>query len=357
MYQFGKCIPGMANLNKKSRKTGPKDFEKSKVKVGRAKAGAVNATNTSFQTKRLALREQHLSTAQKIEATSEGSSSALAAILKPTLSQTGHYNTNVRKEAFATLLKRCKEHPDIGDVINVLLEHASRGMVDNEAVVRTAVLHLTVYLWEQKVELRALFGGWVQFALLAMTHLHTDIRRDSIKFLEAALKAVPMTVLLPYTGNLLAALADGTLSRQKGNKAQECAMQLVAAYTKAKMAPESAPPLHYCWQSVQSNSLIGARLRKTTSDQILEGICEMKFSKIIAWLSNSLLDDWLEASPITGSVQRGAKSSERQAHTRVAAALKGLLAFSIASGYDSDTFVNLLPAPIRTSPHIYVFIK
>jgi hypothetical protein len=123
------------------------------------------------------------------------------------------------------------------------------------------------------------------------------------------------------------------------------------------MAPESAPPLHYCWQSMQNVSLIGSRLRKVASDQIIDGICEADFCKTITWLGNSLLDDWLEASPGHGNMQRGGKSLEQQAHTRVVATMKGLLAFSIASGYDTDTFVNLLPASIRNSPHLSAFLQ
>jgi hypothetical protein len=351
----------MANLNKKSTKKGPKDFEKTKVKVGRAKAGAVNATDTSFQSKRLCLREQHLSTAQKIEAYAGESLTALGATLKPTISQTGHYNVNMRKEAFVTLLKRCKEQPDISQVLNILLETASRGMVDKEAPVRSAVLSLTTFIWERKLELRALFGGWVQFALLAMTHLHEDIRRDSLKFLDSAIRLVP-DLVIPYTGKILVALSDGSMQGKikRGSAiTRECALCLMDLYTKARSAPLDTPSLAYCWQPIQKQALFNLRIRKAPAvDQIIDEMTLSEYTKVITWLSESLLDDWLEAAPIVvnPSMPRDAKSTEKQAYNRFTLAMKRLISFTLASGYDSDSFVQLLPSPIRNSLYLKSFL-
>lgn len=310
----------------------------------------MNATDTSFTAKRVHIKEQQLSTAQKIEATAADAPSAFYAVIRPTLSQTGHYNANTRKEAFLTLLKRCKEQSDITDVVNILLESVGRGMVDREAMVRSAVCSLTSFIFEQRVELRVLIGGWLQFLLLALTHLYDDIRKDSIKFLEVAMRHRPL-LILPSTGKILAALADGCSKSKLGNaksKARDVAFGLLKSYIGMMKSPEITSTIYYTWKPQQAVSLRHSLMRRTrpSGPVIIESILEGECSKSLTWLLQGILEDWLEVAPFT---EHDLKVLDKASRTKCLRELKDLFLFTKFAGFDDELLIRLLPKPIRES--------
>jgi hypothetical protein len=344
----------MVNLNKKNKRGGG-DFEKAKFKVGKIKAGAVNATDTSFTAKRLCLREQQLSTAQKVEAFTKGTGLAigsLAAQLKPTLGQTGHYNVNMRKDAYGMLLKKIKSSEEAAEVVGILLEHSSRGMVDEEGSVRGVVLALTAWIFEKhNNSVIAFFDGWVQFLLLALLHLHEDIRRDALRFLEIALKHAK-TLVVAHSGKILAALSDSNLgkrmnSRGKGPDAVNIALELIDSYVTAKAAPKFSAPIIYAWQPIQRASMRGSIIRKRPQGNLTLGDIPIEdYAKTVKWMGDRMIDDWLEAIPVMATVTKPTPM-ERAAHSRVVNLAKRLAAFSTASGYDTTSFTEHLPPAIR----------
>src|SRR5690606_16244319 len=128
LFTYHLFIWRMVNLNKSSKSKGPKDFEKAKIRVGKAKPGAVNATNTSFKAKRLNLKEQDFSTQQKVSSLAAKDPSLredlLAVQLRPFLTQTGHYNVGVRRDAYGNILRLIRERQpgEVETVLGALME-------------------------------------------------------------------------------------------------------------------------------------------------------------------------------------------------------------------------------------------
>lgn len=259
------------------------------------------------------------------------------------------------------IIRRLKEHSikEVEQVLGDLLIPLSRGMVDEDVSVRSLVLGLTGKVFtDHGSNLVAFFDTWVQFMSLAQTHLQDDIRRDACKFLEMAIKAVPL-LLVNHGGKILASLADAnsrlkkpSRSKSKGPSPLEVASSLLECVVKIRNTGSSETGINYAWQPLQQLSLRSCLIRRRPKTASLTNvsILEPDAKKIIIWIGEEMLDDWLEAGPVFAHPKLSHGTSERLAHGRVVKLVKLLEAFFFLAGFDT-TFVAInLPTTIRSSP-------
>lgn len=347
----------MVNLNKSSKPRGVKDFEKAKVKVGKLKKGAVNATDTSFIAKRLSMREQALSTAQKVQQAG-ASSSILAAHLTPHFAHIGHHNVHMRKDALGHVLRLCREaeKTQVEGVLGQVMEYVNKAMVDLEATVRTAAYGLLGWIFVHFAHnLFPFFGGWIQFLILAQSHISEEIRRDAGKFLDLAIKNVPQ-LLPPYLSQILLSLAQANINvksnpRMKGAKPQELAQKLLDLIIAEDERGNSRQGILYVWQPKQTVSLRNVVLIRHLSrnKSTAEPLAEADIRLILRWMSMALADDWLEAAPLFSNPHHRANSLEKQAHGRVLVLLERLKKYILVMQHDVGLLYGLLPSAIRSN--------
>lgn len=312
------------------------------------------------------MREQQLSAAQKVATAAQQAAvqvTSLSALLKPLLVQAGHYNVHSRKDAYSAILRRLREHcvADVDQVLGELMMQLSRGMVDGDPAVRVVVLAVTGKVFsEHPLTLSAFFDGWLQFLLLAQTHLQADIKRDACKFLEMAIKSVP-SLLVPHSGKILASLADANSQggrprpKSKGPSPLESAHTLLQATVNLCNAETSESGIIYAWQPVQQRSLRSCLIRRLPTTAQLSSnfaVNDGDARKIISWLGEEVLDDWLEAAPVFLLPKTSHGPSERQSYARALKLLKLLESFLALAGLDAAYLRDNLPAPIRSSPHL-----
>ncbi|KAJ2660609.1 rRNA processing protein [Coemansia sp. RSA 1199] len=205
----------MPRSSKKKQKKA-EDFKKVKLKVGKKKAPAANATDTSFTARAIVVGVQSISADKSAQLTNSHNHT-----LKELLAQMRHYSAPTRKDAVVGLGDFAALHPaalraELGAVISATV----RLVVDNEPGVRRQLLRLygTVLPTLEPRELAPFVPLAVIFTCSAMTHILDDIRADAVKFLDLLADAAPATVaqfaprVLPSFFSLLetsTAAADG----------------------------------------------------------------------------------------------------------------------------------------------------
>ncbi|KAJ2722233.1 rRNA processing protein [Coemansia sp. Benny D115] len=179
----------MPKTKKKQRKT--EDFKKVKLKVGKKKAPASNATDTSFTAKAIVVSEQSISTDKSAEATNSRNLT-----LKDLLSKLRHYSAPVRKEAIVGLVDFLQLHPEsLQTELGAIAQGTMRLVVDNEPTVRRSLLRLYSDLLPRVAADLAPFASlMVVFTCSAMTHILEDIRADAVRFLDLLSEVVPAAV-------------------------------------------------------------------------------------------------------------------------------------------------------------------
>ncbi|GAA5882497.1 hypothetical protein JCM3774_006132 [Rhodotorula dairenensis] len=168
------------------------DFKKAKLKLGKGKQVAQNATDTSIASKGIALPSQSLSTAG-----SKGSepTSRRNLTLTELLVQSRHYSTQVKKQALQEALELVHHHPGLVQkhllALTTTLAHA---VADPSAAVRTAVRTLVRLVAESLP--RASFvqvcaPPIVLYTLAALSSLEDPIRIDALRLVDALLALIP----------------------------------------------------------------------------------------------------------------------------------------------------------------------
>lgn len=151
-----------------------KDFQKQKLKVGKSKQPASNATSTAFTAKAIALPNQSL---------------GKKASLQTWLSLTKHHSGNARKEAVANLQDMAlASSPSLSAICHAL----GPLILDTERDVRQQVLKFIKAMPESSLSAHAaLILLYIQSA---MTHITPGIRSDSTAFLDALSTNCPQEV-------------------------------------------------------------------------------------------------------------------------------------------------------------------
>ena len=140
-------------------------LQKAKLKVGKAKQPAANATNTSVKVKRVSLPSQTVGRGSLEEgaeaSTSSGPTTKRRLGLDDLVQQLGHYSVHVRKGASIirlTVAHSCAEaifglkellsaHEDIVDPnLGTILRACSRLIADDDSAVRRALIGLFDWL-------------------------------------------------------------------------------------------------------------------------------------------------------------------------------------------------------------------
>ncbi|EJS43447.1 ipi1p [Saccharomyces arboricola H-6] len=160
----------------KSRKQKQKkqDFLRKKLKVGKPKERASNATDTSFVSKTISIRNQHLDHDPHD--------------LTKRLTLLKHHNINVRKE---TLITFQKSIPSIinSRLMTPLLTQSIPLICDESKQVRQGLVDLIDEIGSHDAQILKLHCNiFVLYISMAMTHIVSQIQADSTKFLFHLLK-------------------------------------------------------------------------------------------------------------------------------------------------------------------------
>ncbi|EEP79622.1 predicted protein [Uncinocarpus reesii 1704] len=152
-----------------------KDFQKAKLKVGKAKPKAANFTDTSFKSKSIVLNQQSLSAAAP-SATAQFSHS---------LSLLGSKSDTQRKEALSNLTTAIASRPvhsPLPQPVSVILPSLLPLILDGSNGVRTQLLKLLKVLPEADMEGHA--SLMLPYIRAGMTHLAADIRLSAVEILS-----------------------------------------------------------------------------------------------------------------------------------------------------------------------------
>ncbi|SCU91741.1 LADA_0F11738g1_1 [Lachancea dasiensis] len=165
------------------------DFQKKKLKVGKPKQAASNATDTSFTARMISLPNQpKIKTPGLSNNTSDNGSQRMEADILKRLSLCKHHSATTRKE---TLVYFKQAVPKIINTkcITPMLNSCLPLICDDDAQVRNALLELfdEIGQHDQNV-LRLHSRALVLFINSGMTHIVPAVQRDSGKFLKCAVR-------------------------------------------------------------------------------------------------------------------------------------------------------------------------
>eukprot|EP01083_Nonionella_stella_P008761 25326_1 len=162
------------------------DFKKLKKKVGKKLAPA-NETRTSFKSQAISLSKQIQSKSGKLV-------NERNLTFPELLSQTRHFNARVRHSALMGLKDLFTRHPQaIASQAASAIETVSECLVDNDGMVRTALLTLFNFLLP-KIESGVMEESskvLMPYIFAAMAHLSLGIRAQSVVFLKLVLDLYP----------------------------------------------------------------------------------------------------------------------------------------------------------------------
>ncbi|KAH7392672.1 rRNA processing protein Ipi1 [Pyrenochaeta sp. MPI-SDFR-AT-0127] len=157
----------MTSSSKKKKESKKKDFQKPKLKVGKAKPKAANSTNTSFRAKSIALKQQALST----------NAPTLEAQCAHHLGLLNHKSDTQRKESLAFLTSAIISNPPatpLPQPSSVIIPAVQRLVLDGSNSVRQQLLKLLQSLPMNDVASYA--DQLLLHTRAAMTHLAAEIR-------------------------------------------------------------------------------------------------------------------------------------------------------------------------------------
>ncbi|KAJ2780991.1 rRNA processing protein [Coemansia javaensis] len=179
----------MPKATRKKKQQKAEDFKKVKLKVGKKKAPASNATDTSFTARAIVLSEQSIVADKSAQATNSRNQT-----LRELLTQLRHYSATTRREAVGGLAELIAMH---GSVLRAelgpIVEGSVRLVVDSEAGVRRQLLRLygDVLPAIPAGDLAPFVPLAAVFVCSAMTHILDDVRADAMRFLDLLTDVAP----------------------------------------------------------------------------------------------------------------------------------------------------------------------
>lgn len=150
-----------------------KDFQKKKLKVGKDKPKASNATDTSFVSKTISIKNQHLGPETD---------------LKKRIQLLKHHNSTVKKETLQAFHKMVPRIINT-DLMTPLLNQSIPLICDDSRQIRSSLVELIdeIGLYDAQV-LKLHCKMFVLYINMAMTHIMSSIQTTSTKFLRCLLK-------------------------------------------------------------------------------------------------------------------------------------------------------------------------
>ncbi|GAA5941763.1 Ipi1p [Sporobolomyces koalae] len=205
----------------KHKKERAADFKKAKLKLGKGKQIANNATNTSFTAKTIALPNQSLHEAPKDVPTSRRNLT-----LSELLVQSRHYSVPVKREALTEILQLVTAHPYLlNQNLLALTTSIAHLIADASPSVRTASRNLLAHIADNlpPQSLVSVSQGLVLFTLSALSNLDETIRIDALKVLDLLLEKIPHEIVRGWDGNadVHAQLGKSAEEMETGSKVVE----------------------------------------------------------------------------------------------------------------------------------------
>ncbi|KAI4666460.1 uncharacterized protein J4E79_002499 [Alternaria viburni] len=165
----------MTNSSKKKKENKKKDFQKAKLKVGKARPKTANSTDTSFRAKSISLKQQALST----------SAPSLEAQCAHYLGLLNHKADTQRRESLAFLTSAIVNNPPtvpLPQPSSVIIPVAQKLILDGSNSVRQQLLKLLQSL--PPLDIASHADQLLLHTRAAMTHLATEIRLFGLDVLE-----------------------------------------------------------------------------------------------------------------------------------------------------------------------------
>lgn len=172
---------------KAKRKKRQDDFQKVKLKVGKKKPKADNATNTSFRSKGIHLPEQ-------LKKDTGGPTTHRNLGINDLLSQLHHYNASIKHGALLGLRELLSQNPHLLDLhLSRLLSEVAAVFTDKDGNVRIAATRVLRFITQSvPAERVAPFFPLLSAHLsCAMTHIEISIQEDAMKVLDVLLEYYP----------------------------------------------------------------------------------------------------------------------------------------------------------------------
>ncbi|GAA6059787.1 hypothetical protein JCM10212_003682 [Sporobolomyces blumeae] len=205
----------------KHKKERAADFKKAKLKLGKGKQVASNATNTSFTAKSIALPNQSLAEAPK-----EAPTSRRNLTLPELLVQSRHYSVPVKREALTEILQLLEGYPFLLHQ-NLLptITSIAHLVADASPSVRAASLALLRHIADSlpTQSLVSVSQGLILFTLSALSSLDDGVRIDALKVLDLLLEKIPEAIVRGWDGaaDVHAQLGKGADEMGTGSKVVE----------------------------------------------------------------------------------------------------------------------------------------
>ncbi|XP_031709456.1 testis-expressed protein 10 homolog [Anarrhichthys ocellatus] len=177
---------------KSKKKKRQDDFQKVKLKVGKTKPKADNATNTNFRSKGINITEQ-------LKRDTSGPTTHRHLGINDLLSQLHHYSANIKHSALLGLKELLSLNPSLLEQhLSRLLSEVAAVFTDKDGNVRVAATRVLRFIAQSVPAERVAPFYPVLSAHLscAMTHIEASIQEDAMKILD---------VLLEHYAALLAA--------------------------------------------------------------------------------------------------------------------------------------------------------
>ncbi|KAH9875141.1 hypothetical protein J1614_004631 [Plenodomus biglobosus] len=165
----------MTASSKKKKESKKKDFQKPKLKVGKARPKAANSTSTSFKAKSIALKQQALST----------TAPTLEAQCAHHLGLLNHKSDAQRKESLAFLTSAVISNPPtvpLPQPSSVIIPAVQRLILDGSNSVRQQLLKLLHSL--PRSDIASYADQLLLHTRAAMTHLAAEIRIFGLEVLD-----------------------------------------------------------------------------------------------------------------------------------------------------------------------------
>ncbi|XP_015226113.1 PREDICTED: testis-expressed sequence 10 protein isoform X2 [Cyprinodon variegatus] len=172
---------------KAKKKKRQDDFQKVKLKVGKKKPRADNATNTNFRTRGISLPEQ-------LKRETSGPTTHKQLGINELLSQLHHYNANVKHGALLGLKELLSLSPSLLDQhLSRLLSEVAAVLTDKDGNVRVAATRVLRFVARSvPAERVAPFFPLLSAHLTcAMTHIEPGIQEDAMNVLDIFLEYYP----------------------------------------------------------------------------------------------------------------------------------------------------------------------
>ncbi|KAF8168025.1 hypothetical protein B0H34DRAFT_683973 [Crassisporium funariophilum] len=194
----------------KKRKDKAADFSKTRLKLGKGKAVATNAIDTSFKARSIVLPTQSIA----VEKDTSEPITRRQLSFGDLISHLKHYNAGTRKDAILGLRELLDTNWELIDSsLTTLVNAVVRIIGDEDAAVRKQLLSFFTWLLPRipTADLIPHSPLLLLFTTSAQTHIFPEIRIDAIRFLDIFLECIPEAVIAGWCEN-----SDGHGSRVLG---------------------------------------------------------------------------------------------------------------------------------------------